>query len=106
FLGKSVIVEHRFPEASRQGFLTIYAHTVPGGASVVGGAVKAGDVIATIAGPGAPRKDMYAHLHVCLGWPSGSIAIESLSWRNMREGLVMLDPLTVMDGHYSVQPFP
>ncbi len=106
FLGKSVIVEHRFPTLPRQGFLTIYGHTVPDRGCVVGGPVKAGDVIATIAGLGASRRDMYPHLHVCLGWPSGSIALEGLNWQNMREGLIMLDPLAVIDGHHSVQPFP
>lgn len=106
FLGKSVIVEHRFPEVPRVGLITIYGHTVPCRDCLVGGSVKGGDIIATIAGPGASTRHRYPHLHVCLGWPSGRIALEGLNWHNMREGLIMLDPLAIIDGRHSVQPFP
>jgi hypothetical protein len=105
FLGKSVIVAHRFPGKTPVALVTVYGHTVPAGGCPVGRAVMAGDVIATIAGPAGRERDIYPHLHVSLGSPSGRIPLENLDWRNMQEGLLMLDPLDVIGGPQGVQPF-
>ena len=106
FLGKSVIVEHRLPSAPGRALIAVYGHTVPGTTCPIGAFVRAGESIATIAGPGASRRDIHPHLHLSLGWLSGTIPRESLTWENMSRGIFMVDPLHVIDGPSSTLQFP
>ncbi len=98
FLGKTIVMEHRFPQEPALTLVTAYGHTVPAHGVRSGRAFRAGEVMATIASRGAEQKGIDPHLHVSLGCPSGAVAPGSLNWQNMRLGLVMLDPLDVVDG--------
>lgn len=98
FLGKTIIMEHRFPQAPALALVTVYGHTKPALALRPGRAFRAGEVMASIASRGASNKAIDPHLHVSLGQPSGAVALGSLSWQNMAQGLVMFDPIEVVGG--------
>ena len=106
FLGKTIVMEHRFPQAPALALVTVYGHTVPAGGLRPGRAFRAGEVMATIASRGASNKAIDPHLHVSLGQPSGAVALGSLNWQNMLQGLVMFDPLEVVDGPSRVHSPP
>ena len=106
FLGKTIIMEHRFPQMPAFQLITLFGHTKPAGGVRPGEAVKAGDVMAAIASPGASGKAVDCHLHVSLGRPSGAVALASLNWQNMAEGLVMFDPVEALDGPFRVYSPP
>ena len=106
FLGKTVVMEHRFPQAPTLALVTVYGHTLPAGGLKPGRAFRAGEVMATIAAREASGKGIEPHLHVSLGRPSGVVALGSLNWQNMPQGLVMLDPIEVVDGPCRVHSPP
>jgi hypothetical protein len=106
FLGKTIIMEHRFPQAPALALVTVYSHTKPARGLRPGRAFRAGEVMATIASRGASNKAIDPHLHVSLGQPSGAVALGSLNWQNMLQGLVMLDPIEVVDGPSRVHSPP
>jgi hypothetical protein len=98
FLGKTIIMEHRFPQAPALALVTVYGHTKPARGLRPGRAFRAGEVMASIAPSRASNKAIDPHLHVSLGQPSGAVALGSLSWQNMAQGLVMFDPIEVVGG--------
>jgi hypothetical protein len=106
FLGKTIIMEHRFPQAPALALVTVYGHTKPALALRPGRAFRAGEVMASIASRGASNKAIDPHLHVSLGQPSGAVALGSLNWQNMLRGLVMFDPFEVVDGPSRVHSPP
>jgi len=106
FLGKTIIMEHRFPQAPALALVTVYGHTKPALALRPGRAFRAGEVMASIASQGASNKAIDPHLHVSLGQPSGAVALGSLNWQNMLRGLVMFDPFEVVDGPSRVHSPP
>ena len=96
FLGETIVMEHRFPEAPTFQLITVYGHTLTARGLRPGSEFRAGDIIAFIASPKDTGVD--PHLHVSLGRPSGLLAHGSLDWQNMKEGLVMFDPIGAVDG--------
>jgi hypothetical protein len=106
FLGKTIVMEHRFPQAPALALVTVYGHTKPARGLRPGRAFGAGEVMATIASRRASQKGIDPHLHVSLGQPSGAVALGSLNWQNMLQGLVMFDPLEVVDGPSRVHSPP
>ena len=96
FLGKSVIAAHGSPEADGPLLLTIYGHTVPLPELAVGKAVKAGEIIASIARAGRSGGTVYPHLHVSVGRTSGLDSCRTLTWANMAKMVVMSNPLDLM----------
>ena len=99
-LGKTIVMEHRFPQVPAFRLITVYSHTKPARGVRPGEAFKAGDSVAAIASPGATGKAVDPHLHVSLGWPSGAVDLRRLNWQNMTEGLVMFDPIEAVDGPF------
>lgn len=104
FLGKSIIVEHRFPDCDGLTFLTIYGHTAPGDDLRTGTIVKEGDIIATLADANKSNADVPPHLHVSLGLAQQVLPYDDLDWKKINDPniLAMADPLDVIDGQYSV----
>jgi hypothetical protein len=106
FLGKTIVMEHRFPQMPAFQLITVYGHTKPAPGVRPGEAFKAGEAVAAIASPGGSSKALDPHLHVSLGRPSGTVALERLNWQNMAKGLVMFDPIEGVDGPFRVSSPP
>ncbi len=104
FLGKSVIIEHAFPQKNDIRFCTIFGHTEPHDGMHAGRIVKEGDIIATIADTRRSKSSITPHLHLSIAWTSGSIPFEKLDWESIgaSKALTLFDPLQIMDEHYSV----
>ena len=98
FLGKSVTVEHLFPDCDNNRLCTIYGHTIPEDNLHVGNIVKEGDVIATLADSTRSKTNIFPHLHISLGWTSNAISYGSLNWENIGAPnmLTLLDPIEVI----------
>lgn len=104
FLGKSVIIEHHFPQNNDIKFCTIFGHTEPHAGIHAGRIVKEKDIIATLADTSRSKSNIFPHLHISIGLTSGSISFEELDWESIGDSntLALFDPLQVIDGHYSV----
>ena len=101
FLGRSIFMEHRFPEINPGVFLTFYGHTLPADGIIPGCSVKQGQLIATVA---PPKNSVPPHLHVTAAWSSNSPAYDTLDWSNISdpERLQLLDPLQILGGLYEL----
>jgi murein DD-endopeptidase MepM/ murein hydrolase activator NlpD len=104
FLGKSIIIEHLLSRGESNRLCTIYGHTIPEDDLHVGFRVKAGDIIATLAGSNPSKSNIFPHLHISLGWTSRSISYDRLNWNNIADpdALTLLDPLQVIDWPYLI----
>lgn len=104
FLGKSIIIEHSFPNGDHIRLCTIYGHTIPADNLLVGEIVKAGDVIASLADSSRSKTNILPHLHITLGEISRSISFDRLNWENIGapNTLTLLDPLQIIDCQYIV----
>jgi len=102
FLGKSVIMEHGFPDSDNRRFCSIYGHTNPYDGIQVGRVVKHGEVIATLAEAGKSKADISTHLHISVGWIFKPISYDRLDWDNIGapDAMTLLDPLNVIDRRY------
>jgi len=102
YLGTTLIIEHECPGSDTGRLAAFYAHTNPCAAIAAGAAVKAGDIIATLAGTGSSKSNIRPHLHLSFGLPSGSFSYEEFAWSGFRDPamLVLLDPLAVLDRPY------
>ena len=103
FLGKSIVLEHRFPELGGP-LLTIYGHTVVGEVLQLNSAVGAGEIIGTLADSRRSKAHAHPHLHVSLARPSEGTTYDSLGWRYLNDPrfFTMIDPLDVIEGPYLV----
>ena len=97
FLGKTIIIEHSFPDIGKETFLTIYGHINPKKSLEVGQSVKVGDIIATLAATGGPKATM-PHLHLTLAWNPEPVPYDTLDWTTIgNTGVVcLIDPLRVI----------
>jgi murein DD-endopeptidase MepM/ murein hydrolase activator NlpD len=102
YLGHAVIIEHECPRSDTGKLTAFYAHTNPRPAITAGTAVKAGDIIATLAGTGNSKSKIRPHLHLSFGLPCGSFSYEEFAWSRFRDPaiLVLLDPMAVLDRPY------
>ncbi|MDP2647260.1 MAG: hypothetical protein Q8P24_20190 [Desulfobacterales bacterium] len=98
FLGKSIIVEHHVTRGDPMILYSFYGHTTPGQHLYPGSIVRAGDIIATIAGAGRSKSGVLPHLHLSLGRASRVISPDQLTWETLDalDALTLLDPLTVI----------
>ena len=103
-LGKSVIVEHQFFGSDAGRICSIYAHTRPQGDLQTGTPVKAGDIIAAIAGARRSKAGILPHLHISLGRLTRAAALDRFDWKtiNTCDAITLLDPLPVIGGSYQV----
>jgi murein DD-endopeptidase MepM/ murein hydrolase activator NlpD len=104
FLGKSVIIEHLFPECENNRLCTIYGHTLSEDNLPIGKIVKEGDVIATLADSRRSKTNIFPHLHISIAWASKPISYDRLDWDNIAalDSFTLLDPLLIIDCHYLV----
>jgi hypothetical protein len=104
FLGKSIIIEHSFPDRDSSRLCTIYGHTIPRDNLHVGNIVEEGDIIATLTGPSRSKSNIFPHLHISLGRTSKEISYDRLDWENIGDPntLTLLDPLQIIDRHYFI----
>ena len=102
FLGKSVIVEHGLRDKDNRRFCTIYGHTNPSVDIHVGRIVKEGDIIATLADSNRLKADIFAHLHISIGWASEVVSYDKFDWETIGASntLTLRDPLPIIDWHY------
>jgi murein DD-endopeptidase MepM/ murein hydrolase activator NlpD len=99
YLGQALIVEH--DDLQGEGsYLSIYAHTRPREGLRRGHAVRAGDIIATIADTRHSKAKILPHLHLSIGRPSPDLAYENFVWNIMRDPgrVTLLNPMGAIDG--------
>ena len=104
FLGKTVMLEHKIPGSSITLY-SIYGHVIPDGSAYAGSSVKQGDVIAVLAGKGKSKAEVFPHLHITLGYPSGDISCAELNWNTISDPEIfkLIDPLNFISGSYRVE---
>jgi len=102
FLGKSIIMEHRFPNGDP--FCSIYGHIKPHRDILAGSGVKEGDIVATMDGPGISKTGIIPHVHLSIGLLSRETSVAGLDWDRIADPdvLTLLDPLAVLDRNYAV----
>jgi murein DD-endopeptidase MepM/ murein hydrolase activator NlpD len=100
FLGKTVIIEHRFPTTGEDVFLTLYGHTSPVDEIVTGQDVKAGEIIATLALSWRAKAPI-PHLHLSLAWGRKSIPYDILDWTT----ICYPDTVSLIDPRPVIAPF-
>lgn len=96
FIGKSVIIEHRFNKNGPSRVCTIYGHILPLSGLHEGKAVMEGEVLGTLAPPRNSRRTLPPHLHLSIGWISNNISIQHLNWDSMSSQLNWIDPLPLI----------
>jgi murein DD-endopeptidase MepM/ murein hydrolase activator NlpD len=101
YLGQAVIVEHDDVQGGGT-YLSIYAHTHPREDLSPGNAVRAGDIIATIADTRNSKANILPHLHLSLGRPSPDLVYKDFFWNIMRDPdrVTLLNPMDVIDGSW------
>ena len=94
YLGRSLVVGHATGSDDGTDFISIYAHTHPLEHVRPGAAVRAGDIIATVADTSRSKARIPAHLHFTLGLPAADLDYDRFVWNHMRDpNLVrLLDP--------------
>jgi len=99
YLGRAVVIEHQNTQADGGNLLSAYAHTRPLDGIEPGVALKAGDVVATIADTRHSKANILPHLHFSLGRPAPDLAYDPFVWNDMRnpESVVLLNPLGLID---------
>ena len=104
FLGKSIIVEHPSLSDKPGNILTFYAHATPRDNIHAGLALRRGDIIASVAGPGRTATAMTPHLHISVARTRLPIAYDELNWDiiGATEMLTLLDPLQFIDFPYRI----
>ncbi|MFH2011599.1 MAG: hypothetical protein ABIJ37_02670 [Pseudomonadota bacterium] len=104
FLGKSVIIEHLFPDCNNKRLCAIYGHTIPEDNIYIGKFVQEGDIIASLADSNRLKTDILPHLHISLGWASEVVSYERLNWGNIDNPntLTLMDPLKVIELQYLI----
>lgn len=104
FLGQSIIVEHSLRGRDTGRVCTIYAHTRPCSGIHPGMAVRQGEIIATVAGPGRSAFPVAPHLHLSIAWVPEPISYDRLNWDTIDPSgaLTLLDPLDLIDWHYRI----
>jgi murein DD-endopeptidase MepM/ murein hydrolase activator NlpD len=103
YLGQAVIVEHDDVQGGGT-YLSIYAHTLPQEDLRCGHAVRAGDIIATIADTRHSKAKILPHLHLTLGRPAPELIYENFVWNIMRDPdrVTLLNPMDAIDGPWRV----
>jgi len=104
FLGKSIFVKHKTIGMGTSHLVTIYGHTEPRCAVEPAAQIAEGDIIATVAAAAAKGVPVPSHLHISLAWIPDSLSLQRLGWEDIgnQKGLVLLDPLPVLDLPHSV----
>jgi len=104
YLGQAVIVEHDDVRSDKGTYLSVYAHTQPREDLSPGKAVRAGDIIATIADTRHSKANILPHLHLSIGRPLPDLVYENFVWNIMRDPgrVALLDPMDVIDGPWRV----
>jgi murein DD-endopeptidase MepM/ murein hydrolase activator NlpD len=104
FLGKSIFVRLKLPRTKTPHLFTIYAHTEPYPGIETGLQITEGDIIATVAETGRIGVPVPSHLHVSLAWIPDGLSLEMLDWKYIsdRNGLILLDPLPILNLPHSV----
>lgn len=100
YLGQAVIVEHDEVQDGEGACLSVYAHTLPREDMKPGVAVRAGEIIATIADTRRSKAKILPHLHLSLGCPSPDLVYQPFVWNFMRDPdrVALLDPINAIDG--------
>jgi murein DD-endopeptidase MepM/ murein hydrolase activator NlpD len=98
FIGKTIIMEHSFPDISEGTFLTLYGHTNPAEGLKRGRSLNAGGIIATLATPRG-SKGLLPHLHLTLAWQRETIPHDMLNWTNISNPDIvrLVDPLQAIN---------
>ena len=104
FLGQSVFVSHGAHGNDGSRLHTIYAHIKPDGRIHRGERLSEGDIIGTIADARRSGGVVPPHLHVSVAWISNTVCSQELDWQIVADlgGVVLLDPLRVIDCPYSI----
>lgn len=104
YLGQAVVVEHDHPAAPPAKTIAVYAHTTPREDIRPGVAVRAGEIIASIADTADAKADIRPHLHLSFGRPSPDIVYAPFVWNQMRDParVTLEDPQDLVDGPHEV----
>jgi len=104
FLGRSVIVEHAFPNRDTGKVCTIYGHTNPLKGLQIGRELKQGNIMGTLADPAQSGFNVMPHLHISVGRASKPISYARLNWDTIGDSgaLTLLDPLDIINWQYQI----
>lgn len=97
FLGKTIIIEHRFPDNGESVFLSLYGHTSPVEGLETGRIVKTGEIIAAVAASKGTNSPAH-HLHLSLAWSRKPVLYGTLDWTTVNDPDVvrLVDPRPVI----------
>lgn len=106
FLGESVFVSHNVYNLNGSRLYTIYGHVRPHSRIRPGEGLSAGGVIGVLAGTGETNGTVPYHLHISLAWIPDTVPSHELDWQMMNEqtGIVLLDPLHIIECPYTIMP--
>jgi len=98
FLGKTIIMEHSFPDVGQGIFLTLCGHTTPAINFEIGQSVKEGDTLATLS-LSKRLKAPPPHLHLTLAWSPTPVRYDILDWTNIGNPDIvrLVDPMLALD---------
>jgi murein DD-endopeptidase MepM/ murein hydrolase activator NlpD len=106
FLGSSLIVRHHIRDDKGSELCSIYGHTTPRDDIRVGRAVEEGEIIGTVAGADRSKSDTVPHLHISIGWTTGTTPYEKLDWNVIGDPdvITLIDPLQVIGRYHTLAP--
>jgi len=97
FIGRTIIIENRFPDIDEGIYFTFYGHTNPVEGLGTGQIVKASEIIAIVAhskGEASPPP----HLHLSLAWSYKPVPYDILDWTTINNPNIvrLVDPRTII----------
>ena len=108
YLGETVYLRHWIDDGCGRTLHTVYGHVRVRGDHRRLASVGAGEVLGSIADPGARDRKVPAHLHVTAAWIPNSLIAERLTWVTVAAlGMgEILDPLDLMACRSAVEKLP
>lgn len=97
FLGRSLLLAHAVVDEARGRLFSAFGHTRPDGDVVAGRMVRAGEPVASVAGP--TLSSVPPHVHISVGWARNGVTEQLLDWRVLprADGIVLIDPLPLIE---------
>ncbi len=104
FLGFSCFLRHDQFQRGPRLLYSVYGHIEPLPEHREGQALKAGDILGTLADTGQKKSPIRTHLHFSLAWIATTVPANALNWETMNDpdAVILIDPLSLLTGAFSV----
>ncbi|MEW6593840.1 MAG: peptidoglycan DD-metalloendopeptidase family protein [Thermodesulfobacteriota bacterium] len=104
FLGFTCFLRHDQFRRGNRALYSIYGHIEPLPGLREKEALKAGDILGTLADTSRNKTPIRTHLHFSLAWISSTLPDHALNWESMGdpEAVILIDPLSLLTGAFSV----